>query len=408
MSGVPKKQASKGLELIRAILNDMGETKRRDLMSELEGDSTKSKDDQSKADSDNSQSHSSDYTIDHKKEAITLYLTNKNYCKTSREMKLRYPSYKWDEKSIANWVKLLPDIAESIRQKLKAEKGLAKKQVRDKISYYPEVDKTVFAYLVRERSLKHAVSRDELLQYALSVSGDSIFKASIGWFYRFCKRNGVVRRARTHTVQQIKADTYKLVLTHLESLRTHRFKAMLNNTSGFSNPVIYCNMDEVAIQLDAGGHTMDFVGKKQVDVVGVGGNKVRFTVVLAVLSDGRFLPPLIIFKSKSPLREELTTKFKDVALIFANSNGWNNIELTKIWLKNVLGNLLIPSGKSLALVWDKFSAHINGEVEGLAKKSADVFVIPPGCTGLLQPLDTHINRPFKCYFRKLFRVWLNT
>ena len=31
--------------------------------------------------------------------------------------------------------------------------------------------------------------------------------------------------------------------------------------------------------------------------------------------------------------------------------------------------------------------------------------IPPGATGLLQPLDTHINRPFKASIRKYFEKW---
>jgi hypothetical protein len=51
--------------------------------------------------------------------------------------------------------------------------------------------------------------------------------------------------------------------------------------------------------------------------------------------------------------------------------------------------------------------HISQEtVDEVKKKGFDVHVIPGGCTGLMQPLDTCINKPLKDKLKVLYNSWL--
>jgi len=79
--------------------------------------------------------------------------------------------------------------------------------------------------------------------------------------------------------------------------------------------------------------------------------------------------------------------------------------LTEEWFDNELLPLIHPTigacPNSFLLSFDCASFH---KTLALLKKMKDAKVlpclIPPGCTGLLQPLDTHINKPFKDYLRE--------
>ena len=57
---------------------------------------------------------------------------------------------------------------------------------------------------------------------------------------------------------------------------------------------------------------------------------------------------------------------------------------------------------------DKCSAH---KTEPILKKLENEGVMldltPAGCTGLIQPLDTCINKPFKDLLRKSFEEWFS-
>jgi hypothetical protein len=129
-------------------------------------------------------------------------------------------------------------------------------------------------------------------------------------------------------------------------------------------------------------------------------------VVLGILSDGNTLPPLIIFKSKKKIENSLVENFKGLALIEANSNGWNNAELTEKWLTNIWKTYIPAGSYEKVLIWDKFSGHCVDAVKSTARTISKLFHIPAGCTSILQPLDTHINKSVKARFRYYFERWL--
>ena len=77
--------------------------------------------------------------------------------------------------------------------------------------------------------------------------------------------------------------------------------------------------------------------------------------------------------------------------------------LKKIWRHRPGG---LRNEKSL-LVWDKFSAHLTeGITDALKATNTDVAVIPGGLTGIMQPLDVSLNKPFKGNLRNCWMKWM--
>ncbi len=52
---------------------------------------------------------------------------------------------------------------------------------------------------------------------------------------------------------------------------------------------------------------------------------------------------------------------------------------------------------------DSFKVHLLGSVaEAIQCLCVELEIIPPGCTGLVQPIDVGINKPFKANMRKIY------
>lgn len=87
--------------------------------------------------------------------------------------------------------------------------------------------------------------------------------------------------------------------------------------------------------------------------------------------------------------------------------GWMTEELYLDWLKSVWfrrpGALLHQRSM---LVVDSFRSHLTENVKvKMRQEKSDMVVIPGGMTGMLQPLDVSINRPFKSHLRRFYRDW---
>ena len=82
--------------------------------------------------------------------------------------------------------------------------------------------------------------------------------------------------------------------------------------------------------------------------------------------------------------------------------GWMDEEGRKLWIKDIK-----TRGERTLLVWDSFRGHLTDGAKSYAKKrKIDQAVIPGGLTGILQPLDVVINKPFKDQLRQLWQDWM--
>ena len=156
------------------------------------------------------------------------------------------------------------------------------------------------------------------------------------------------------------------------------------------------------------GVTYHFKGDKNVSVRKCQGEKIRITVVLGILSKGKKLPPFLIHKSNS--KSQLENNWKHKLIIKHNANGWITEELMLDWIKQVFLNFRVGEDNDDKMVkyqlFDSCSSHLKVSVKDAVKDSGSLLsIIPPGCTSLLQPLDTSINKPFKDGIRRKFHAW---
>ena len=156
------------------------------------------------------------------------------------------------------------------------------------------------------------------------------------------------------------------------------------------------NMDETPMYFDMpGSHTVHKKGCREVCIRSTGAEKRRLTVILACAAAGDMLPPMAIFKGKRALKN---LRIPAGVVVKVQPKGWNDSELTKVWIQKVLYRY--TAKQHALLVWDTFTGHMTEDVaEELQKNNISVAVIPGGCTSKIQPLDVSLIKPFKTICR---------
>ena len=81
------------------------------------------------------------------------------------------------------------------------------------------------------------------------------------------------------------------------------------------------------------------------------------------------------------------------------------------WVDEVLKPYLVvnrpPPGIVPVILLDAYRCHMMGSVtDAIADLGIEIVSIPGGCTGLCQPLDVGINKPFKARVRALWEEWM--
>ena len=136
----------------------------------------------------------------------------------------------------------------------------------------------------------------------------------------------------------------------------------------------------------------------------------RVTVCLAVCADGYKLPPMVVYKGqpdKHIMRE--TRQYPKDALYQVQKNAWCDERCMLFWVDNVLKPFVekVPPGVVPYLLLDKYKCHYQGSVaKAIEALGVEWDIIPGGCTGLVQPIDVGIGKPFKHRIRYWLEEWL--
>ena len=168
------------------------------------------------------------------------------------------------------------------------------------------------------------------------------------------------------------------------------------------------HMDEVPMYFDMpSSRTIDFTGIKTVRARTTGYEKLRFSVALTILSSGKKLRPLIIFKN---LKKVPKGNFpKDVVITVAKGGSMTNGIMTQTFIPEVWNQR--PANlfrKRSLLVLDSHKSHFESKVKtSLSRNKTDTLKIEGGMTPVLSPLDTHINRSVKSMTRKKWEDWFS-
>jgi hypothetical protein len=91
-------------------------------------------------------------------------------------------------------------------------------------------------------------------------------------------------------------------------------------------------------------------------------------------------------------------------------NAWIDITEMERYISFVLLPFMLQRpGERALLLLDSFSVHLNeGVKDKLRNAGFDLLFIPKGMTGILQPLDIAINKPFKDRLRTQYTNWLES
>ena len=239
------------------------------------------------------------------------------------------------------------------------------------------------------------------------------FRFSNGWFQGFLSRHSITLRFATNVSQKIPSEYVSAILSWLQF---NRRNAQIRPSTSDELRVVgrylldsICNVDETPLPFEyLSGQTYADKGSRtvQVKASNSGWDKRQATIILAAFGSGKNrVRPTIIFRGKENYegrramfyqrkREEETLRYnKDVSVLW-NETAYANSDLLVNWINNMLVPALPPGPRLLALDVAKF--HSTEEVL-TTLNSHDIIpsMIPAGCTGLVQPLDVSINKPFK-------------
>ena len=190
---------------------------------------------------------------------------------------------------------------------------------------FPQIEEAVYELFQQRRSRElavngrwiHQTAREEAIKLDID---ETTFKASKRWISRFLRRYDLSLRAPTSVGQKDPDDNRKQALAFFDFFS--RFRQSFND-----HRIKYANMDQVPVWFDMpGGRTYDFEGNRTIKILTTGNEKLRFTVVLCILSIGEKIKPMIIFRTPQDI------EFNDVTGYVIDAKGGSMTpELMEKW-----------------------------------------------------------------------------
>jgi len=184
---------------------------------------------------------------------------------------------------------------------------------------------------------------------------------------------------------------------------------------------LYVNSDQTQVVF-APGDKMTWVekGAKQVSLVGAD-EKRAFTALISVSSNGIMLPIQAIYTGKTDLScpSPKSVNYQELvnAGFLLEPSGTTTYWSNQVTMRSFVDNILVPylsqakvrlglppSQKSLWSI-DVWSVHRSEEFKTWINTTHPTIIldyIPGGCTGLAQPCDVGIQRPFKLSIKRSY------
>lgn len=311
----------------------------------------------------------------------------------------------------------MTNIRDSREHCIRSRKYLERSKTGHLRAQYPEIDELVLKKYQEARQLGLGVSQEDFIEYAkeaVKVINESRsvdeqitdLQASKGWVARFINRHKLSSRSPTSVGQKIPANAKELALKFFDYVKQWKERQE-------SGPVIG-NMDEIPMYFDAPSRrTYDLKGVKTVLMKTTGKEKMRFTLIMTILADGKKCRAMLIFKNlkKAPKPSQGKTWPSNV-FVTGTKGGSMNIELMYLWNKEVWqkrpGYFYESKDQNALLIMDSFRAHIKKSLLKNLKRvhKTDVAIVPGGMTPLIQPLDVAINRSIKAKFSAKWKDWM--
>ncbi len=274
--------------------------------------------------------------------------------------------------------------------------------------FYSTIDEHLKTYILERRKNYLPVSLNMVLLKAKELSKDVNFSASNIWLHNFLKRYNFSLRKRTKKVKKIKEDYLKDVHVYFEKLDKLR-----------EDDCLFINFDESNMCFDmSSDFTVDMKGAKLINIMTHNKERETCSIASGITSEGNFILPLIIFKYQysgqqkgkrtCPKKYESWTMTTYPAMTRFTPSGFNKKEIMAEWIIALKRKLTIQKEKrKVILLLDSASCHQGSEItQALEGSNIQIIIIPGGCTGFLQPMDTTIFRPLKKLMKSKYEDWL--
>ena len=221
---------------------------------------------------------------------------------------------------------------------------------------------------------------------------------------RFLRSNNIVMRSPTNKSQDDPRERREAADAFMVSTRPLIHQRV-------RHPAFVINMDQTPYNpKDAPTRTLALKGSRTVSVKELKTTVGRITACLTVCADGTKLPPLVIFKAKPGGQvEREAKKYASGAQYIVQENAWTDETVMLYWIDKVLAPYVkkAPEGIVPYLILDKYACHYQGSVaKAIEDLGVEWDIIPGGCTGLVQPIDVGIGKPWKNRVRYRFEDWM--
>ncbi|KAG7364517.1 DDE superfamily endonuclease [Nitzschia inconspicua] len=222
-----------------------------------------------------------------------------------------------------------------------------------------------------------------------------------------CRANEIVLRCVTHQSQRRPQDVADEALEFLVVERP------IVGAPGVNLDVVL-NMDQTPVFLSMQPkRTLNLRGETTVNGRKTSNSTNRVTASLAVSASGLKLKPMLIFKGTPnghiARRELPALPQRNELVMVCQEAAWQDDNNMAKWIDLCLVPYLQEYGQGAAaiLYLDAFTAHFSASTKAkLETQGVQLRAIPPGCTGLVQPIDVGVGKPFKDRVRQKWIEWM--
>jgi hypothetical protein len=275
--------------------------------------------------------------------------------------------------------------------------------------FLDDVKEELIAFITEWRDRGLPVSRFAVLQKATQCKpqfAEKTLSARYMCISRFLHHNNLVHRIATHTSQKPPEVACEDARSYMRLVRP----MLVGRTR---DPKFTINMDQTnQFYGSSPKSTINVRGQRTVNMRKGADDSKRCTVALTVTAAGQFLTPYIVYKGVEGGTidtRELPTKHPSGAVYTVQKKAWFDERVMLHWVQHVLAPYVAtaPVGVIPILFLDSFKVHLLGSVaNAIEALGVQVEYIPGGCTGLVQPIDVGINKPYKAHMTKVYTGWL--
>jgi hypothetical protein len=279
---------------------------------------------------------------------------------------------------------------------------------RGPAGFLDDIQEELISFVSEWRDRGMPVTRFALVRKIGRLKPEFLLKSSAArlmCILRFLYVNNLVHRVATHTAQRPPDEVH-------EDAKSHLVVAVPKCGGPTRDPRFVLNMDQTNSKFgNSPGQTIDHCGARTINMRTGTDDSKRCTVALTVTASGEMLPPMVIYKGTRYGRiatRELLDHPQEMKYAM-QPKAWFDEATMLDWVDDVLKPYVAtaPVGIIPILFLDSFKVHLLGSVADANQDlGVELEIIPPGCTGLVHPIDVGINKPFKANMRKIYTEWL--